>query len=47
MVVLTPLGHDGMPIEVPQSVHMVAFADLKVLVTSAQAMFPILLQWWT
>ena len=37
MVVLTPLGHDGMPIEVPQSVHMVAFVDLKGLVITAKA----------
>ena len=37
MVVLTPLGHDGMLIQVPQSVHMVAFIDLKVLVITAQA----------
>ena len=37
MVVLTPLGRDGMPIEVPQSVRRVAFLDLKVLVTAAQA----------
>ena len=37
MVVLTPLGHDGMPIEVPQSVHMVAFVDFKVFVTTPNA----------
>ena len=37
MVVLTPLGHDGMPIEVPQSGHMVAFVDIKVLVITAKA----------
>ena len=37
MTVLTPLGPDGMPIEVPQFVQMVAFIDLKVLVTTGQA----------
>ena len=39
MVVLTPLGHDGMPIEVPQSVHVVAFLHFKVFVTTAKAIY--------
>ena len=31
MTVLTPPGRDGMTIEVPQSVLMIAFIDLEVL----------------
>ena len=37
MTVLAPLRPDGMPIEVPQFVQMVAFTNLKVLVTTGQA----------
>ena len=37
IVLLTPLGRDGLPIEVPHAVYMMAFVDTKVLVTTANA----------
>ena len=37
MVLLTPLGRDGLPIEVPHAVYMIAFVDTKVFVITAKA----------
>ena len=35
MLLLTPLGKDGLPIEVLQAVYMIAFIDIQVLVAAA------------
>ena len=37
MLLLTPLGRTGLPIEVPQSVYMVAVVGIKIIVTTAKA----------
>ena len=37
MVLLTPLGRDGLPIEVPHVVYMIAFVDTQVFVITAKA----------